>query len=138
MKRTNILYWVFTGLLALLMSFSAVSGFLAPAEGVAVFKHLGYPAYLLPFLSVAKFAGVLAILVPGFPRLKEWAYAGFVFDITGALYSSIAVGDPASGWMMLFIGYIIIGCSYVFYHKRLKSGSIIVRNNPVARESSFS
>src|SRR5882672_7053568 len=117
MKKTKIIYWIFTGLLSLLMLFSGLSSLLAPADGVALFAHLGYPAYLLPFLSVAKLLGVVAILVPRFPRLKEWAYAGFVFDITGALYSFIRSGDPASAWAMLLIGYIIIFGSYFYYHK---------------------
>ena len=122
MKKTKVIYWVFTGLLSVLMLFSSLSGFFAPAQGIELFKHLGYPAYLLSFLSVAKLLGVVAILVPRFPRLKEWAYAGFVFDITGALYSSICSGDPASGWSTLIIGYIIIFGSYFYYHKLHTAG----------------
>ncbi len=135
MKKTNILYWVFTGLLALLMLFSGIGGLLSPAQGIELFKHLGYPAYLLTFLSVAKIAGVVAILVPGFPRLKEWAYAGFVFDLAGALFSYIAIGDPASSWLPLPVGFVIIGLSYFFYHKKLKSASIIIKSKPVAPPS---
>jgi len=119
-KSTKIIYWIFTGLLCLLMLFSALSGFFSREQGVAVFAHLGYPAYLLSFISVAKLLGIVALLVPGFPRLKEWAYAGFTIDITGALYSSICSGDPASAWSMLFIGYIIIFGSYFYYHKKKK------------------
>jgi hypothetical protein len=117
MKKAKIIYWIFTGLLSALMLFSALGGLFAPADGIVVFKHLGYPTYLLPFLSVAKLLGVVAILFPRYPRLKEWAYAGFFFDITGALYSSICVGDPASGWAPMIIGYIIIFGSYFYYHR---------------------
>jgi len=117
MKKTKIIYWIFTGLLCALMLFSGISGFIAPAQGVAVFQHLGYPSYLIDFLGVAKILGVAALLVPRWPRLKEWAYAGFTFDITGALYSSICTGDPASAWSTLLIGYIIIFGSYFYYHK---------------------
>ena len=117
-KGTKIIYWIFTGLLCLLMLFSALSGFFSRAEGVAVFAHLGYPPYLLSFISVAKLLGIIALLVPGLPRLKEWAYGGFTIYITGALYSSICSGDPASAWSMLFIGYIIIFGSYFYYHKK--------------------
>ena len=124
-KKTKIIYWVFTSLLCLLMLFSALSGFFSRAEGVAVFAHLGYPAYLLSFISVAKLLGIIAILVPGFPRLKEWAYAGFTIDITGALYSSICSGDPASAWSILLIGYIIIFGSYFYYHKKNKQSAQI-------------
>jgi uncharacterized membrane protein YphA (DoxX/SURF4 family) len=122
MKKTKIIYWIFTGLLSVLMLFSALSGFLDRAQGVAIFAHLGYPAYLVPFISVAKLLGIIAILVPRFPRLKEWAYAGFTIDITGALYSSICTGDPASAWATLFIGYIIIFGSYFYYHKLHDAG----------------
>ena len=117
MKKTKIIYWIFTGLLCVLMLFSGISGFIAPTDGIALFQHLGYPPYLLSFLGVAKILGVAALLIPRWPRLKEWAYAGFTFDITGALYSSICSGDPASGWATLLIGYIIIFGSYFYYHK---------------------
>lgn len=121
MKKTKILYWIFTGLLAALMGFSGISGLLYGPGAAELFKHLGYPLYLIPFLSVAKILGVLAILVPGFPKIKEWAYAGFVFDLGGAMYSSIAVGDPASAWMPLFIGFILIAGSYIYYHKKSRA-----------------
>jgi uncharacterized membrane protein YphA (DoxX/SURF4 family) len=120
MKRTKILYWIFTGLLAVLMLFSGISNAVTVPDAVTLFKHLGYPIYLSPFLGVAKIAGVVAILVPRFPRLKEWAYAGFVFDLAGAMYSGIAVGDPASAWAPILIGFALIAASYIFYHKKIK------------------
>lgn len=118
MKRTKILYWVFTGLLGVLMLLSAIPDLLSVPEALESFKHLGYPAYLSPFLGVAKIFGVVAILVPRYPRLKEWAYAGFVFDLTGAMYSGISVGDPVSAWAPILIGYAVIATSYVLYHKK--------------------
>jgi hypothetical protein len=121
MKKTNIFYWIFTGLLAVLMLFSAIGGLMGGADGAALFKHLGYPLSLLTFLSVAKLLGVVAILVPGYPRVREWAYAGFTFDLLGAMYSFIAVGDPASSWLPLIIGLLLIAASYTFYHKKLKA-----------------
>ena len=123
-KKTNILYWVFTGLLAAFMLISSISNIMVvPDAVVIVSKHLGYPVYFIPFIGVAKLLGVIAILVPGFPRIREWAYAGFVFDLTAAIYSSISVGDPASAWLPMFIGVILIACSYIFYHKKLKASS---------------
>lgn len=122
MKKTKTLYWIFTGLLAALMLMSSIPDIVSTPEAVAmVTTHLGYPAYFIPFIGIAKLLGVIAILVPGFPRIKEWAYAGFVFDLTGAIYSSIAVGDPAAQWSPIFIGFVIIFCSYFFYHKRMKA-----------------
>jgi hypothetical protein len=58
--------------------------------------HLGYPSYLLPFLGILKMLGAAAVLVPGCPLLKEWAYAGFFFLIAGAIYSHLACGDRAA------------------------------------------
>ncbi|MDF2959546.1 MAG: DoxX-like family protein [Paenibacillus sp.] len=129
MKITKIFYWIFTVLTVALMGAGAIPDLLSVPDAVTLFAHLGYPAYLLPFLGVAKLLGVAAILVPGFPRIKEWAYAGFVFDLTGAMYSSIAVGDPASGLVFFFIGYIVIFGSYVLHHKRLSQLHGVMRNN---------
>jgi hypothetical protein len=124
-KTIKITYWIFTGLLAALMLMSSIPDILVVPDAVKmVTTHLGYPAYFIPFIGVAKFLGLVAILVPGFPRLKEWAYAGFVYDLTGAIYSSISVGDPIGQWAPIFIGFIIIGGSYVFYHKKQKAGSV--------------
>ncbi|WLD92617.1 DoxX family protein [Alkalihalobacillus sp. AL-G] len=127
MKKLTITYWIFTGLLVALMLLGSIPDIMSTPEAVALFNHLGYPAYLLPFIGIAKLLGVVAILIPGFPRLKEWAYAGFVIDLTGAMYSSISVGDPAGGLVIFFIGYILIAGSYVFYHKKRKA----VSSNPI-------
>ena len=123
MKKITVLYWVFTGLLSALMLLGAIPDLMSVPDAVTLFNHLGYPAYLLPFLGVAKILGVIAILVPGFPRIKEWAYAGFVFDLAGAMYSSIAVHDPASGWAIFIIGFLLIAGSYIFYHRKQRAAS---------------
>ncbi|CEG31983.1 DoxX family protein [Peribacillus simplex] len=123
MKKTKIIYWIFTGLLVALMVLGSIPDIMSVPDAVALFNHLGYPTYLLPFIGIAKLLGVVAILIPGFPRIKEWAYAGFVFDLTRAMYSSISVGDPASGWLIFIIGYILIAGSYIYHHKILKSAS---------------
>ena len=118
MKKTKIFYWIFTGLLAVLMLISSIPDILAVPDAVELVKnHLGYPLYFIPFVGVAKLLGAIALLIPGYWRIKEWVYAGFVYDLTGAVYSSIAVGDPAGKWMPILIGFILIACSYIFYHK---------------------
>ncbi|MFD2571910.1 DoxX family protein [Spirosoma soli] len=130
MKKTNITYWIFTGLFLFVMLGSAIPDLLVMPEAVEGFKQMGYPVYLIPFLGWAKLLGVIAILVPGFPRLKEWAYAGLIFDLIGATYSIINSGTPVTDWlpMLAFIG-IGVG-SYVFYHKKQKKAS----HNRVATE----
>lgn len=123
-KATKIIYWVFTGLLSAFILFASIPDILSISEAVAIFKHLGYPVYLLPFLGIAKFLGVVAILIPGYQRIKEWAYAGLFFDLSGALYSGIASGDPASAWAPIFIIFILLAGSYIYYHKKIKAVSL--------------
>jgi uncharacterized membrane protein YphA (DoxX/SURF4 family) len=121
MRKSTVIYWIFTGLLVLLMGGGSIPNIMSSPESAAMFEHLGYPAYLLPFLGAAKLLGCAAIVVPGFPRIKEWAYAGLTFDLTGAMYSMIAVGDSA---VMFVIGYVLIAGSYVYYHKLLKAKAV--------------
>ena len=118
-KKLKITYWVFTGLFSALMMMASIPDILSVPEAVTIFKHLGYPTYLLPFIGVAKLLGIVAVLVPGFPRIKEWAYAGLCFDLIGALYSGLAVGDPISSVIPVLIGLILLTGSYIFYHKKL-------------------
>jgi hypothetical protein len=117
MKTTKILYWVFTILMIVLMLFSAIGSFMNNPQGAEFARHLGYPMYIFKFLAVAKILGVIAILVPGNPRLKEWAYAGFTFDLIGAVYSGLSVGDPITAWIPVFVGLVFIFGSYITYHK---------------------
>lgn len=120
MKTTKIFYWIFTILLVALMLFSAIGSFMNNPQGVEFAKHLGYPLYLFKFLAVAKILGVIAILVPGNRRLKEWAYAGFTFDLIGAVYSGLSVGDALTAWIPVFVGLIFVFGSYITYHKMSK------------------
>jgi len=113
MKKVETSYWVLTGLWAAFMLMSSIPDVLRVPGAVAVFMHLGYPAYLLPFLGTAKTLGVVAVLFPGLPRLKEWAYAGLTFDLMGALYSHLSVGDPPGTWLFPAFGLILAAGSYV-------------------------
>src|SRR6202012_111616 len=92
-KRKHLWYWIITALL----SFCIFSGGLAQAmqvQGVVQgFKPLGYPTYFISLIGVWKVLGVIAILIPKFPLLKEWAYAGIFFTMTGAVISHIAAND---------------------------------------------
>ncbi len=124
MKKINIIYWIFTILLLAAMGLGAIPDLLSMPDALAVFKHLGYPAYLSPFLGAAKLLGVIAILIPGFPRIKEWVYAGFVFDLTGATYSSLAIGTPVLQVLPMLIGFALIIGSYIYHHKRLKAKQV--------------
>jgi hypothetical protein len=112
LKMRLVLRWVFTGLLAALMLLSAVPDLLELPAAAAVFQRLGYPVYLLPFLGTAKMLGVLVVIVPGVARLKEWAFAGLTFDLIGALYSHLAIGDPPGVWLPALIGLVLISGAY--------------------------
>ena len=132
MKRTNVLYWTFTGLFALAMLFSGIQNMLVTPDSVAILSHLGYPNYIIPFLGIAKVLGSIAIIVPGFPRLKEWAYAGLFFDLVGATYSAIMTDglQPPMAGMLIFFGLFTL--SYVYYHKRQRA----LLANPVSPQAS--
>ncbi len=94
-KRNKIIYWIATGWLALGMLSTGIVQLLKIKDEVNLFTHLGYPSYLLTLLAVWKFLGVVAVLVPKYPLLKEWAYAGFFFAMSGAVVSHIAIADNA-------------------------------------------
>src|SRR6478735_5220446 len=112
MKRINIFYWIVTILFALAMLSSAIPNIMATKQWEEIMKGLGYPLYMLPFLGVAKLIGVIIILIPGYPRLKEWAYAGLVIDLAAATYSIIAVGTPFSEWWLMLIFFALAFGSY--------------------------
>jgi uncharacterized membrane protein YphA (DoxX/SURF4 family) len=95
MKIRNIGYWAATGLVALAFAAGGAADLARGPDMVAAMAQLGYPAYFLTILGTWKVLGAAALLVPRFPRVKEWAYAGMVFDLTGAAASHAAVGDPA-------------------------------------------
>jgi hypothetical protein len=93
-KAKKISYWIATLWLSLGMISSGIFQLLQMKEGMEVIVHLGYPAYLGPILGMWKILGVLAILAPGFPLLKEWAYAGFFFVASGAAVSHLIAQHP--------------------------------------------
>ena len=94
-KRNKIIYWVATIWLALGLVSTGIVQLIKMKEEVAMFNHLGYPNYLLTLLGVWKLLGVIVVLVPRFPLVKEWAYAGFFFAMSGAIFSHLANGDGA-------------------------------------------
>lgn len=136
MKKTKIIYWICTGLFAFAMLGSAIPDILVVPTAVQGFKELGMPVYLIPFLGVAKALGVLAILVPGYPRIKEWAYAGLTFDLLGATYAVISIGKPFAFWLPMVIILAIDALSYIYYHKlktnTVKSATILVEETELA------
>ena len=124
-KTLTALYWVFTILFSLLMLFSAAGG-VQPSAGAVKIMHdgLGYPVYFIQFLSIAKILGAIAILVPRFKRIKEWAYAGLFFDLAGAFYSGIASTGKFDPLILTMLIWIIPGVlSYYYWHRRMDAGN---------------
>lgn len=88
-------YWISTGLIALLFTYSGIIDLTRSPQVMEGMHILGYPDYFASILGTWKLLGVVAVLAPGLPRLKEWAYAGMFFDLTGAALSHAFAGDPA-------------------------------------------
>jgi len=124
MNKRTLGYWSTTGLLALAMLGSGI-GKLSQAEPVlASTEALGYPSFLLTILGFWTVAGAVALLAPGFDRVKEWAYAGIFFWLSGALASHILHGDPVAQSAPLFV---LLG---------LGAGSYLLRPDESAQPSS--
>ena len=95
MKTQSIAYWITTGLTAFVFLSGGVGDVSRAPFVMEGMTHLGYPAYFVTILGVWKVLGGIAVLAPRFPRLKEWAYAGMLFDLTRRGRAHTAVGDPA-------------------------------------------
>ena len=96
MKARTIAYWVTTALAAFMFLSGGVMDVVQPPELLKGMTDLGYTAYFTTILGVWKFLGGITVLVPRLPRLKEWAYAGMFFDLSGASASHASVGDPVA------------------------------------------
>lgn len=124
MKKNKIIYWIATGLIGAMMLFSGFNYFANPkvAEG---FQFLGFPDYFRVELGIAKLVGALALLIPAVPRrVKEWAYAGFTFNLISAAVAHIAKGD-VSGSMSPIIMLAVLIVSWAFVDRQAKeSGSL--------------
>ena len=118
MKKTNILYWTFTSLFAFFMLGGAIPDIFSAQIAVDGFNKMSMPPYLIPFLGVAKTLGVIAILIPGYPRIKEWAYAGLVFDLLGATWCIFSSGERGGNLVFMSIPIATAFLSYAYYHKR--------------------
>lgn len=108
----KIVYWVSTGIIAAMMTMSAVLYLSGSPQAVTGFEHLGYPQHLRIMLGIAKAGGVIVLLVPGLRLVKEWAYAGFAFAWIIAFVAHSRAGDGASSFApLVFLGLLIV--SYV-------------------------
>ncbi len=115
MKRDKIIYYIATGLLTLLMLFSTSMYLFNHEEVKEMFIGFGYPTYIIYPLAAAKLLGLLAIWNPKFNAIKEWAYAGFFFDLVLAFFAHYMIGDGNQTGAILGMVFLIV--SYVYKNK---------------------
>jgi uncharacterized membrane protein YphA (DoxX/SURF4 family) len=108
----KVAYWVSTGLVAAGSLFGAFAYLTGAPEAVEGFRHVGYPQQLRILLGIAKLSGAIALLVPGFPLLKEWAYAGFTFTWIAATVAHYVAGDGAQSLSPVVL-LVLLAVSYV-------------------------
>jgi hypothetical protein len=108
----NVIYWVTTGLIAALSLFAAYSYLTGSPQAVEGFARVGYPQQLRVILGIAKLLGVIALVVPGFPRLKEWAYAGFTFAWISASVAHYLAKERPQAFAPLVL-LILLAVSYM-------------------------
>jgi hypothetical protein len=113
-KRNKIIYWIFTAWLSLGMISTGIVQLMKTKEEVDLFTHLGYPIYFMTMLAVWKFLGVITVLIPKLPLLKEWAYAGFFFSMSGAVFSHIVLGDAFKETFPPFLLLVLTIISWYF------------------------
>ena len=121
-KRNKIIYWISTIWLALGMLSTGIVQLLKVKDEVDFIIRLGYPVYFLMILGIWKILGVAAVLIPKFPLLKEWAYAGFFFAMTGAVFSHIASGNSVNEIFPPLLLLILTVVSWYFSEGVLRTG----------------
>jgi len=124
-KRNKIIYWFFTLWLALGMVSTGIVQLIKSDDELIRITHLGYPVYFLTILGIWKILGLIAVLAPEFPRLKEWAYAGFFFAMSGAVISHIAVSDPVGE---VFPSLLLLGITLMSWYFRPAARRIALAN----------
>jgi len=113
-QRNKIIYWIATLWLALGMLSTGIVQLIKMKEEVDKMAHLGYPTYFLTILGLWKILGVVAVLIPKFPILKDWAYAGFFFSMSGAVFSHIAAANPLNEILPSLLLLILTILSWYF------------------------
>lgn len=109
-KTVSVAYWICTGLLLSGMLSGGIAQVIGAKWNAQGFIHLGYPLYSMKLIGAWKIAGVIVLLIPGYRLLKEWAYAGFFFVMTGAVVSHLASGDGLKGviFQLTFVVLIVL------------------------------
>jgi hypothetical protein len=130
-KKFLIGFWIATALFCLQIGFTAYAQLNLPQVAQA-FTHLGFPDYFRVGLSWAKLLGLAVLVLPAPPRLKEWAYAGFAFDLGSAVFAHVAVGDGVQAWGWAAGAGVLWAVSY-FCWRRLQSAPVAAVDQPRER-----
>jgi uncharacterized membrane protein YphA (DoxX/SURF4 family) len=128
-KGKKIFYWIFTVWLALGMFSTGIVQLFRVKGEVEFILDLGYPAYFLTLIGIWKILGVIAILIPKFPLLKEWTYAGFFFIMSGAIFSHVATGNPARD---IFPPILLLVLTLISWYLRPPDRKVILVNHKLA------
>ena len=131
MKAQRIGYYVTTGLVAFAFLSGGIADLVAVPSVVEGMAHLGYPAYFVTLLGAWKVLGALAIVAPRLPRLKEWAYAGMFFDLSGAFVSHAASGDPIDKMIVPVVLAGVLVASWALRPASRKFGAETLSEQPV-------
>ena len=135
-KRNKIIYWIATIWLSLgMLSTGVVQLLKLKGDGpgsLDTMTHLGYPAYFVTILGVSKILGIVALLIPKYPLVKEWAYAGFFFMMSGAIFTHIAAGNSMSEIFPSLLLLILIVISWYFRPSDRKIVSVDHLNKSIA------
>jgi len=124
MKIKAIGYWVATGLVGFAFLAGGAMDLSRSPQVLEGMAHLGYPGYFAAILGAWKLAGAVAVLAPRFPRLKEWAYAGMAFDLTGAALSHASSGDDAGKIITPLVLFAIVAASWALRPASRKLGTV--------------
>lgn len=125
MRIKKIVYWIATIWLSLGMVSTGIVQLLKMEQDVDRMHELNYPIYLLTLLGIWKILGVIAVLIPKFPILKEWAYAGFFFAMSGAVFSHIASGSPVQE---IFPSLLLLVLTVVSWYLRPENRKVAAIN----------
>ena len=128
-KRDKIIYWIATLWLSLGMVSTGVVQLIKLKEEADMMTHLGYPLYFLTIIGAWKILGVIAVLIPKFPLVKEWAYAGFFFVMSGAVFSHMAAGDGAKEFLGPILLIVLTVVSWYFRPESRKLTVHTLREN---------
>jgi uncharacterized membrane protein len=132
MKTKVIGYWLTTAFLAFALLSGGVAELARRRENVEGMMHLGYPLYFITIIGVWKVLRALALLVPRFPRLKEWAYAGIFFNMTGAAVSHAVCGDAAWHVIVTLVFAALAVVSWALRPQRRTLGALFPARTPDA------